>query len=203
MSNPFSSTQHENPYASPLADEGPIRPDFSSGDEEVIRRRYLSHEASVRAIGLLYYIACAFFLVATAGMVLAIAQGETINATGAATLFTILSVLAVVTGTLGWGLRRLKAWSRLGTILFASLNLLLAVTLYRFNPVGMLINIYILWLLGSAKGKFVFSEEYQHARSATPHIKYKTSKIIWALLAILLSLVLVGVAVAIGSAFSG
>jgi hypothetical protein len=51
---------------------------------------------------------------------------------------------------------------------------------------------YILYLLFSKKGATVFSEEYQRVIAATPEIKYRTSIVIWILLALLLLLIGVG-----------
>ena len=52
----------ENPFESPKSDISvPLSPEGRQGDEgflraEAIRRKYLNHEASVRSIGLLYYL---------------------------------------------------------------------------------------------------------------------------------------------------
>ena len=60
-------------------------------------------------------------------------------------------------------------------------------------PIGTLINGYILYLIYSAKGNMVFSEEYRKVIAATPNIKYKTSIIIW----IFLGIVVLGIAAAV------
>jgi hypothetical protein len=52
---------------------------------------------------------------------------------------------------------------------------------------GTLINGYILYLLLSAKWEMVFSAEYRDIIDATPHIKYRTSILIWMLLGIIVA----------------
>jgi uncharacterized membrane protein len=82
---------------------------------------------------------------------------------------------------MGSALRALSSKVRHVAGVFAGLGLL-------GFPVGTLINGYILYLLYSKKGKMVFSEEYQAIRLATPHVKYKTSVVVWVLLIIILLL---------------
>jgi hypothetical protein len=55
-----------------------------------------------------------------------------------------------------------------------------------------LINGYILYLVFSQKGKTVFSDEYQAVIQQTPHIKYRTSIIIWILLGLVALLLAIG-----------
>ena len=64
----------------------------------------------------------------------------------------------------------------------------LALGLLSF-PVGTIINGYILYLLFSKKGERVFSADYQAIVDATPHIKYKTSIIVWIFLVLLLLMI--------------
>ena len=45
-------------------------------------------------------------------------------------------------------------------------------------PIGTLVNAYILYLLLSKKGKYIFSDEYKEIILETPHVKYKMSKIV-------------------------
>jgi len=49
-------------------------------------------------------------------------------------------------------------------------------------PIGTLIHGYILYLYWGTKGRKVFSPEYKQIIAGTPHVKYKTSIIIWILL---------------------
>jgi hypothetical protein len=84
----------------------------------------------------------------------------------------------------------LRKWARIPTGILSGLGLL-------GFPLGTLINGYILYLIFSQKGKTVFSEEYQAVIEQTPHIKYRTSILVW----ILLGLVLLVIGIAISVAF--
>jgi len=64
-------------------------------------------------------------------------------------------------------------------------------------PIGTLISVYILYLLFSQKGADVCSPQYQAVIAATPHIRYRTSKIVIGLLVLVAVLVAIGVAAAI------
>ena len=95
-------------------------------------------------------------------------------------------LLAAIFGYVGRGLRQLKPNAKTPTIVLSILGL--------FNlGLGTLINAYVLYLVLSKKGKLIFSGEYQDIVAATPHIKYKTSIIIW----IFLGLILTGIFAAI------
>ncbi|PAW69614.1 MAG: hypothetical protein B9S38_09450 [Verrucomicrobiia bacterium Tous-C4TDCM] len=59
-------------------------------------------------------------------------------------------------------------------------------------PIGTLIGAYILYLLLGAKGKMVFSPEYQAVIAQTPHIRYRTSKVVWILLGLVLLIIVFG-----------
>ena len=61
-------------------------------------------------------------------------------------------------------------------------------------PLGVFISGYMLCLLLSAKGKSIFSPEYQEVLKATPDIVYQTSKTI-VVLAILLLLLFIAVGI--------
>ena len=66
-------------------------------------------------------------------------------------------------------------------------------------PIGTIINLIILIILGSKKNRVVFSQDYQAIIAATPHVKYKTSKIVWIALGIFVLIVLaIAVALFIG-----
>lgn len=82
----------------------------------------------------------------------------------------------------GYGLRRLRKWARIPTGILSGLGLLAF-------PIGTLINAYILYLLFCQKGKMVFSDEYRAVIEQTPHIKYRTSIIVWIVLGLLLLLI--------------
>jgi hypothetical protein len=162
------STQ-ANPYAPPMA---PVA-DVSSADShaEAIRREHIKHEASVRSIGGLYLFGG---VLGTLGGIALLAstmgvdeQRAIVVAAGAA--YVLFSVLSLVVGL---GLRKLQPWTRIATIAFSCFGLLAI-------PIGTLINGYILYLMVAAKGKRIFTPDYAAIIAATPHIKYRTSLVLW------------------------
>ena len=76
-------------------------------------------------------------------------------------------------------------WAKIPAAIIAAVGLL------SFSIVTF-ISIYILHLIFSSKGQMVFSPEYKEIIRQTPHIKYKTSKIVWVLLGIVGLLLLAG-----------
>ena len=52
--------------------------------------------------------------------------------------------------------------------------------------VGILVQIYILYLLFSKKGRRIFESDYPDIVAATPEIKYRTSVVIWVLLGLVI-----------------
>ncbi len=96
--------------------------------------------------------------------------------------------LGLLQGYAGLGLRRLTNSGRVLGIVFGVIGLI-------GFPIGTLISLYILYLLLSQKGKTVCSEHYRQVVAQTPHIKYKTSMVVWVLLGLvflLIALVVVG-----------
>lgn len=89
--------------------------------------------------------------------------------------------------------RKLKSWARIPTAILSGIGLL-------GFPVGTLINGYILYLVFSRKGVTVFSDDYKRVIAETPHIKYRTSIVVWIILGWLVALILFGVFAAV---FSG
>jgi GYF domain 2 len=162
------------------------QPIATQGAEEM-RNTYIKHEASVKSIGVLYYLgAIAVFM---AGIVAVIPGATKVTGPEAvflAVFFLFLSAAQILVGT---GLRRLRKWAKIPTGILAGVGLL-------GFPLGTLINGYILYLVFSKKGAMVFSDEYQAAIAQTPHIKYRTSKLIWILLGLvmlIIALVIIGI----------
>lgn len=155
----------------------------ATNDVEEIRREHLKHEASVKSVGILYYLGGAFFTFMGISTLLLGGSGSG----GLPTLFSLLFLLLGV-GQLwvGYGLRRLRKWARIPTGILSGLGLL-------GFPLGTIINAYILYLIFSRKGKMVFSDEYRAVIEQTPHIKYRTSIIVWIVLGLLLLLIAIGI----------
>jgi hypothetical protein len=165
----------QNPYAPPSAridDVVEVVP-----EQEEIRRSHIKHEASIRSIGLLYLFGGALAIVGAGSALLAPwSGGPTDLLTIMATVYVVVGVVTIATG---YGMRRLQPWARVVAIVLSLLGLL-------GFPIGTLIHGYFLYLLLSAKGRRIFEPDYADIVAATPHIKYRTSIIVWVLLAILL-----------------
>ncbi len=172
----------QNPYQAPKAEVREFMPGVSEAAVR-IREEHISHEASVRSIGVLYYIGAAVLLFTSLFQIFLMIQRPDGDIVVITVIFLGLSALYFWMGS---AMRALKAKVRHVAGVFAVIGLL-------GFPLGTLINGYILYLLYSKKGQMVFSEEYQEIRQATPHIKYKTSMIVW----LLLILVIVFIAAAI------
>jgi hypothetical protein len=170
--------QAVNPYAAPAARVEDVG---ASSEAEAIRRAHISHEASIKAVGLLYYLGgIGVTLVAVAALAGApsapsdVAIVLLLVALGAAQLFA------------GWGVRALRSWGRIVGCVLSAIGLL-------GFPIGTLINGYILYLFLSKKGRTIFAPAYQDVIAATPHVKYRTSVLVWIFLALLIGLILFGV----------
>lgn len=176
------STQ-SNPYAPPEAEVA----DISGADPEAeaIRQEHIRHESSIRSVGVLYYLGGILMLIGGiaflgAGAIGEVAVGFTI-ALGA--VYLVLGVLSIFVAR---DLRRFKPWARIATIVFSGIGLL-------GFPLGTLINGYILYLVLSQKGRRIFEPDYPDIVAATPHIKYRTSIVVWIVLGILLAVVFAAV----------
>jgi uncharacterized Tic20 family protein len=153
---------------------------------EEMRKEYLKHEASIKSVGILYYLGGgAVVLLGLVGLFAAVkdSQAPIVIAVFPALLLFLLGAGQLWVGT---GLRRLKKWARIPSGILSGIGLL-------GFPLGTLINGYILYLIFSQKGKTVFSEEYQAVIEQTPHIKYRTSILVWILLGLVLVLITAGI----------
>ncbi|EDY21563.1 hypothetical protein CfE428DRAFT_0808 [Chthoniobacter flavus Ellin428] len=154
-----------------------------AGDAEELRKAHIKHEASVKSIGLLYYIGGVALALLGLTQILTVLSGKG-QPTGLVlgVVFIIMSVLEFIGGT---GIRRLRPWSRVVVGIVSGLGLL-------GFPVGTLINAYILYLVFSKKGAMLFTPEYHAAIAKTPHVRYRTSIIVWILLGFILLLIVIG-----------
>ncbi len=162
-----------NPYAAPKAVVDDVG---ANAEAEATRREHISHEASIKAVGMLYYLGGFFMAIgAIAAFTGAYAK---ISEISGIVIFLLLAGLVGIFLVVGRGLRTLKRWARVPTAILAGLGLL-------GFPIGTLINGYILWLVLGKKGKFILSEEYAAIVAATPDVKYGTSIIVWIFLALI------------------
>tara|TARA_R110002073_G_scaffold315027_1_gene487456 strand:- start:1340 stop:1984 length:645 start_codon:yes stop_codon:yes gene_type:complete len=190
-SSQTTSSPVANPYV-PTAHIGPVQ-SVIGDDVESVRRYYLSHEASVKSIGILYMLGAIFMVPAGFFLMLAllIPSEEALapRIAAGAVGFAYFS-LGLLQGFTAVGLRRLRPWARIVAIVFSVIGLLAI-------PLGTIISAFILYLLLSEKGKMVFSPGYEQVVAQTPHIKYKTSIIVWIFLGLLIALITFGVIVAV------
>jgi hypothetical protein len=166
---------------------------------EEVRKTYLNHETSIRSLSLLYLIGGVMFA-ATTLMAFNMIATQSAARTMVLAFSGILSFTALVISV---GLRRLKRWVRFpigffsGLILLSvTMNLLLGSQTGAMIIVG-LVTFYILYLVFSKKGRMVFSLEYQEIIRQTPHIKRRSSVILWILLGLLILLIIGAIAAAI------
>jgi GYF domain 2 len=166
------------PFAMQKLSEG-----VTNSTAEQIRLEHIKHEASVKSVGFLYFLSAAILiLIGSLGVASSGGRGM------ALVLFFL--VIGVAQIWVGIGLRGLKSWARVPTGILSGLGLL-------GFPLGTLINGYILYLVFSKKGATVFSEDYKQIIEQTPHIKYKTSIVVWILLILLLVLIGAGLLAAL------
>lgn len=159
--------------------------ELAPADAEQVRRAYLTHEASVKSVGLLYLIGAVLGVFGGIANVIGAVMGGA-GAPDAATdptttmwiVGVVLIVVAVIQFVVGRWLRQLNPKGRTPATIMAVIGLL-------GFPVGTLISAYILYLLQSKKGAMVFSAEYAAVMAATPHVKYKTSLVTWVVLGVL------------------
>jgi hypothetical protein len=169
------STNTFNPYAAPAA---PVADVGASAEAEAIRRAHISHEASVKAVGLLYYLGGVGVTLAAAASLLGARDASV-------TLTLVLIGLGVGQFFAGWAVRALRPWGRILGCVLSGLGLL-------GFPIGTAINAYILYLFLSKKGRTIFAPEYQAVIAATPEVKYRTSIMVWIFLALLGALLAFG-----------
>lgn len=174
-----------NPYAPPQAPllPPPLQP---HSDAEALRREHINTEATIKTVGVLYYLG-AFGMIVIGLSTLADSEGSPAHVmTG---LFVSMGVAQFAAG---YGLRRLRGWARYPTIIFSGIGLL-------GFPIGTLINGYILVKVLGKQGRFVMTPEYQDIIAATPHVKNKTSRAVWILLAVLLVVLAISIMFMISS----
>lgn len=153
---------------------------------EELRKAHIKHEASVKSIGLLYYLGgVVLALLGVTQMVVGLSgKGQPVGLV-IGVLFLVFSVLEFIGGV---GLRRLRPWSRVIAGIVSGFGLL-------GFPIGTIINAYVLYLVFSKKGAMLFTPEYHAAIAQTPHVRYRTSVAAWVFLGIVV-LVIVGLIVA-------
>jgi hypothetical protein len=178
-----------NPYAPPKAQVDDVTPFL--GEADAIRREHIQREASIRSIGVLYYFGGGALCLASVAVMVGFGlSGNRMSGLPLAGLGVFILALGVFSIFVGRGIRKLRPWARITAIVMAILGLLRP-------PAGTLINIYILYLLFSEKGRRIFESDYPEIVAATPDVKYKTSVVVWVVLGILVLLILAGLGAAL------
>ena len=202
----------DNPYAPSGSSYGDASLDanFDLSQAELIRKSHLSHEANIQGFGCLYTlggilgILGAIFYVGIGILVMAGgvvpkglesmvfgAGGDRLVSGGLTTLVGVIFLaIAVAQLFAGRSMQTLNPSGKILAIVVAAIGML------QF-PCGTLISGYLLYLLVSAKGRTVYSSAYKEVMQATPHIRYRTSIIVWIFLFILIGVILLGVLAAI------
>jgi hypothetical protein len=179
-------SENLNPYAAPKANIEHIE---RGGAAELVRKEHLHTEVSIQAVGRLYLLGCVLILLAFAGIFIAsfasMRNGNVSLISFAGSALGALAVCAAY-GAAGFGLRKFKPWARIVATIVAVIGLI-------GFPIGTIISGYILYLMWNKKGRTIFTADYQDIIAATPHVKYKTSIVVWVILAIILLLVAVAV----------
>ena len=198
----------DNPYAPSGSSYGDASLDanFDLSQAELIRKSHLSHEANIQGFGCLYtlggilgilgaifYIGIGIFVMAggvvseeLASMVFG-AGGDRLVSGGLTTLVGVVFLaIAVAQLFAGRSMQTLNPSGKILAIVVAAIGML------QF-PCGTLISGYLLYLLVSAKGRTVYSSAYKEVMQATPHIRYRTSIIVWIFLFLLIGVILLGV----------
>ncbi len=176
-----------NPYQTPSANVGPNYRDLQNvGNAAAMRSEYLSHEAAIRSIGVLYFISAGIFLILVPTGLVMLAENQAAGI-GMVAMSAICAALSI---WMGIAVRRLNARVRFAVGITSAIGL--------FNlPIGTLINGYILYLVFGAKGKVVFSEEYARVREQTPEMKYQTPTFVKICVLLLLFLLALGLFAAV------
>ena len=172
----------ENPYQAPQTCE---IPESHLTDAEAIRQAHINTEASIKSVGILYWLAAVALVISSIPIITAAIGRSDMMALQIAIGIGLLA-LGILQFIVGFEIRRLKRWARI------AVGILSGIGLVGF-PVGTIINGYILFLLFGKKGQMVFSAPYKEIVAATPHVKYKTSKWVWIML-IVVVLVIGGMA---------
>lgn len=188
-----------NPYRAPQANLDAVQPVGAMDDlaeVESIRRRYLKHEASIKSLGSLSYLGGIIGL----GRILFLAvMGSSLPQATKDSLPLTLAIYGIAIPlnlALGYGLTTLKSWARWMMVVLTGLTICNVVfqavvgntaaalppDSRRFIWFGFafwaLIIGYILNLLLSSKGAFVFSAPYREIIRLTPHVRYKSGCIV-------------------------
>jgi len=206
MNQPEPS-EEENPYrppaspAAPEAGHNSLLP-FEHDSLEEQRLTHAEHEASVKAVGIYFYVVGivslieAVITVASPRFTQAVAARLAETPFSAATIKTIVLIASSCFGALfflvGFYLRRLQNWARWVALVlmgFAILGNIRVLALVQSNPqllgespsfewirLGFftLFLFYVVWILSSSNSVFIFTSLYRSIVARTPQIRPRT-----------------------------
>jgi hypothetical protein len=170
-----------NPFEAPREEATLRSDDFRERAEDIaFRRAHLSHETSLRAIGLAYLLTSIVLSLAAFGYLVDPNRRDSFSPLLAVALFGgVASVMLA-----GVALRLLSPWSWLPVILVICLGLVLL-------KLGTLINLYVVYMILCRKGRIVCSPAYHQVIRRTPEIRYRTSPVLLTMIGLVL---LIGIA---------
>jgi len=202
----------ENPYepTGSAYGSGSLDSNVELSQAEIVRKSHLSHEANLQSFGCLYtlggilgiigsifYVAMGVFILAGGLPAQPANQNVPVPNTNPAAAGLVVALLGLVFLAISivqlLGGRAMQTLNPRGKVLAIIIS---AIGLLGF-PCGTLISAYLLYLLLSAKGEMVFSDRYKEIIQATPHIKYKTSIIVWIFLFLLIAVILMFIIAAV------
>ena len=191
---PYSGAM--NPYAvsAAPANYGAAQSDSFSGDAASVRRNLISHESAIKGFGLLYAIGAGFYIfIAVAATIFGLFVFASFPKDAGPAIGTMMLIYAAVYFTIGTlvglvstGLYKLSDVGKIGGSIFSVLGLCAV-------PIGTLLGAYMLYLMFSEKGNYIFSQRYRSIVKQTPHIKCHTPVFVWIILACFGLLIMLGV----------
>jgi hypothetical protein len=185
-----------NPYAAPKARvEDPIDVEAAAA----VRREHIAHETVVRAAGVIAIVGGLLVLAAYVWIAIFGMQAVSLRFVLFYQLvFPLLVVVGVCSIAAGAALLRLSRWGRVAALVLSCVGFLLAARSatfgFRVAPLGVLISACFLFVLLAPKGRRLFAADYTDVVVATPHVQYRTSSLLWVLLAIVVGTSVVFVA---------
>ena len=98
--NPFAAPQHQH-----------LEADSADSNDEIMRRTYLSHESSVKSIGICFlFLGAAAFSITIAA---AVAQGKSDYPLHQLLIWIVVPIVSGTCLATGYGLHQLRGWSRI------------------------------------------------------------------------------------------
>jgi len=164
------TTEPFNPYQAPSFTDG-LAAETDSNDDAV-RRNYLSHEAAVRSIGLLFLISgIAIGLTGTLAIGFAVRDNESLHAELPRMAGSFLIIGAGLL-PFGVGMSNLQPWVQKPICV---LSCFAAVAF----PIGTLLGGYILYAATNGKLELVLSAQYRAVIDRTPNVKPRLPWLAW------------------------